>query len=103
MTKEAERNKTRRQILLPEEIPNGITIMEPVIIVKKESEVKCFSARCPHLGCLINHLEKEEIVCPCHGSRFSSDGKVINGPSVKHLNELEIIKNKAGRLVVYDV
>jgi Rieske Fe-S protein len=103
MIKEAERNKIRKKIILPKDIPNGITIMEPVIIVKKGSEVKCFSARCPHLGCIINHLEKEEIVCPCHGSRFSSGGRVIKGPSVKNLNELEIMKDKAGKLVVYDV
>jgi len=103
MRSESAKNKIRKKIILPKDIPNGITILESIIIVKKGSEVKCFSARCPHLGCLIYHLEKDKIVCPCHGSRFSSDGKVINGPSVKNLNELEITSDKSGVLVVYDV
>jgi glycine/D-amino acid oxidase-like deaminating enzyme/nitrite reductase/ring-hydroxylating ferredoxin subunit len=44
---------------------------------------------CTHMGCLVafNAAEKSWD-CPCHGSRFSTDGKVINGPAVKGLEPL---------------
>jgi Rieske Fe-S protein len=47
-----------------------------------------FSAICTHLGCTItwNGLEKS-FDCPCHGSRFSSTGKVINGPANNNLQK----------------
>ncbi|HEX7861296.1 MAG TPA: FAD-dependent oxidoreductase [Verrucomicrobiae bacterium] len=46
------------------------------------------SAVCPHLGCIVrwNHVEKSWD-CPCHGSRFDPQGKVLNGPSLGDLNE----------------
>ncbi len=38
--------------------------------------------KCPHLGCNLFFNEKELTWdCPCHGSRFSVDGKVIEGPA----------------------
>jgi glycine/D-amino acid oxidase-like deaminating enzyme/nitrite reductase/ring-hydroxylating ferredoxin subunit len=47
------------------------------------------SAVCPHLGCIVawNALE-ESWDCPCHGSRFSPDGKVLNGPATRSLDPI---------------
>lgn len=46
---------------------------------------------CTHLGCELswNNLDKTWD-CPCHGSRYNFDGKLIYGPSCKNL---KIIKN----------
>lgn len=44
------------------------------------------SAACTHLGCLLawNSAERSWD-CPCHGSRFTAEGSVIQGPAVSDL------------------
>lgn len=40
------------------------------------------SVKCPHLGCELSWNEDEKSWdCPCHGSRFDYQGKLINGPA----------------------
>ena len=43
--------------------------------------------KCPHLKCklLLNEVE-ETWDCPCHGSRFTLDGKCISGPSNQNID-----------------
>ncbi len=38
--------------------------------------------RCPHLGCALKYNSAEHSWdCPCHGSRFSENGKLLDNPS----------------------
>ncbi|MEU0004472.1 FAD-dependent oxidoreductase [Streptomyces sp. NPDC006314] len=49
------------------------------------------SARCTHLGCLVSFNRAERAwECPCHGSRFDVDGKVLQGPAVKPLERRDL-------------
>lgn len=51
------------------------------------------SAVCPHLGGIVswNTVEKSWD-CPCHGSRFDSHGKVIEGPAISDLKPVDYIE-----------
>ena len=40
--------------------------------------------RCPHMGCALKYNRAEHTWdCPCHGSRFDEDGKLLNNPATK--------------------
>jgi glycine/D-amino acid oxidase-like deaminating enzyme/nitrite reductase/ring-hydroxylating ferredoxin subunit len=47
-----------------------------------EGELHALSARCTHLGCVV-HWNGAECSwdCPCHGSRFDTQGAVMHGPA----------------------
>jgi Rieske Fe-S protein len=52
----------------------------------ERGELHSLSARCTHLGCIVGFNAAERTWdCPCHGSRFSLDGEVIEGPAVRGL------------------
>lgn len=79
------------------EVTNGegklLTIDNEKVAVYRDDQgtVHAVSAVCTHLACIVSWNSGEKSWdCACHGSRFSCDGKVIQGPAVK---DLEIIKN----------
>jgi len=69
-------------------ISHGVT----KIAAYKDENGKLYqrSAVCTHLGCIVrfNSLEKTWD-CPCHGSRFGTDGHPINTPAITGLKELK--------------
>lgn len=45
------------------------------------------TAICTHAGCTVNGFASQEYVCPCHGSRFSTSGAVLQGPALSPLRQ----------------
>ncbi len=65
--------------------------LDKIAAYKDENgEVELYSAACPHLGGVVrwNSAEKSWD-CPCHGSRFNCHGKVMEGPAVSDLKEIQ--------------
>lgn len=62
------------------------SILRPQLIVNAfETTVNLLTPttkRCPHLGCALKWNKQEHSFdCACHGSRFSENGKLLNGPA----------------------
>lgn len=54
-----------------------------------DGKINKLSPVCKHLGCIVGFNQKEKTWdCPCHGSRYKSDGTVFNGPSKKNLDKI---------------
>ena len=61
------------------------------VVKTAEGKVIAFSPICTHLGCAYHwDANKTEFVCPCHGSDFAIDGKVLSGPAPRPLDRYEV-------------
>lgn len=48
----------------------------------EKGEVYAVSVKCPHLGCqLVWNPDEKSWDCPCHGSRFDYQGRLLDGPA----------------------
>ena len=66
-----------------------INDQEVAIYKDKDGNVTKLSAVCTHQGCTIEWNNKDKTWdCPCHGSKFAKDGKVIDGPATKDLPKI---------------
>jgi menaquinol-cytochrome c reductase iron-sulfur subunit len=68
------------------------TEMHNLWVIKNTNDtVTAFSPICPHLGCSYNwNASSNHFECPCHGSVFDLNGKVLAGPSPRGLDTLPI-------------
>jgi len=85
-----ELNKQKVSVL-PYNRNKTVTFVDNYIIINNEEKAVVLSSHCSHLGCKINRTEMDRLVCPCHGSEYDLNGKVLKGPAYKNL---EIIPSK---------
>lgn len=66
-------------------IQNGV-----YVVPTKSGGLKVLSSVCPHLGCAVRWIEKQDkFICPCHGGTFTNKGAHISGPPLRAMDELE--------------
>jgi len=54
------------------------------IVVKEDKSLADFgiNAVCTHLGCVVPwNASENKFMCPCHGSQYDVNGKVVRGPA----------------------
>lgn len=72
----------------------------PAILLHTTNGFQALSLVCQHLGCTVE-AKTDEFVCPCHGSRYALDGKVLNGPAVKALKSLKVVITSDSNVIIY--
>jgi menaquinol-cytochrome c reductase iron-sulfur subunit len=64
-------------------------------------QMRAFSARCPHEGCLVDWDTKaNQYICPCHASKWTRDGERVAGPTKRGLDPIEVRAGDGGRVEV---
>ncbi len=82
---------------LPAALPLGLSIVGDAVVHRHaDGRVQAWSARCTHLGCRLERVIDGVVVCPCHGSRFDEQGRVVNGPATRPLQPLQVRADAAG-------
>ncbi|OKH27620.1 ubiquinol-cytochrome c reductase iron-sulfur subunit [Chroogloeocystis siderophila] len=87
--------------LLNEDLADGkaLVIRDPA----NPNQAIAVNPTCPHAGCNVAWQQAEKaFVCPCHNSKFASDGSVQNGPakeplatySAKFEGDLVLVKSR---------
>ena len=61
----------------------------PALLLHTQSGFSAISLVCTHLGCTVES-KPEGFACPCHGSRFDSQGNVTRGPANQPLPDLRV-------------
>jgi cytochrome b6-f complex iron-sulfur subunit len=82
---------------------NSVTYLheQQVYIVRAEQGFYAVSAVCTHLGCITQWKpDANQIACPCHGSKFRSDGTKIEGPAPRPLPHFSITLTADGELMI---
>src|SRR6516162_576878 len=78
----------------PDQYPQGSVTADPktgVYIVRDARGFYALSAICTHLGCLTTwNQDLGMIACPCHGSKFRTDGSKVEGPAPRPLAWLRV-------------
>jgi glycine/D-amino acid oxidase-like deaminating enzyme/nitrite reductase/ring-hydroxylating ferredoxin subunit len=69
-----------------------VTGMHKTAVYRDENNaLHAFTAVCPHMGCIVQwNADEKSFDCPCHGSRFTCNGEVTNGPAITNLKPVTI-------------
>ena len=66
---------------------------EPIFIIRQTNgSYDALRMKCTHRGCTVRVPKDnaDKLVCPCHGSVFSTQGMVLKGPAMKPLQSFPV-------------
>lgn len=75
---------------------SGGAVVGPCFVAGTVETPSALSLECPHLGCRVAPAPDGGLRCPCHGSRFHTDGSVAAGPARAPLAPVELKRGKTG-------
>ena len=84
--------------------PKGVQVVRldiPALIRHTDEGVVAISLVCTHLGCTVEESDNGDFTCPCHGSRYTKDGQVLDGPATKPLLHYRIEEQEGNTLKLY--
>jgi len=80
-------SRTQKAVWAVRQADGGVTVFSPI---------------CTHLGCGYRWEEADrKFKCPCHGSVYGADGKVLAGPAPRQLDVLPSKIENGKLLVIY--
>lgn len=80
----------RKELTAPGVLVDGPDGELPIYIrVLDADRFSALSTRCMHRGCQVEPVN-DRFVCPCHGSEYGADGRVLKGPTELPLVEYRI-------------
>jgi cytochrome b6-f complex iron-sulfur subunit len=89
------RSSRKRQVLVScasADVPhNGALVFqkERLALLRDGSGLFALSLVCTHLGCTVA-VTSSGLSCPCHGSRFDRQGRVLTGPADRPLFRMRV-------------
>jgi cytochrome b6-f complex iron-sulfur subunit len=72
----------------------------PAVLIENAGKFSALSLVCTHLGCTVE-VQPDGFACPCHGSRFNSEGFPVKGPATTSLKTLRLERMSDGRLILH--
>jgi cytochrome b6-f complex iron-sulfur subunit len=72
----------------------------PAVLLHQNGGFTALSLVCTHLGCTVE-VKPDGFACPCHGSRFNSDGAPVKGPATTPLKSLRVEQTADGKLILH--
>lgn len=91
MLRREQARQAPQAVSIPADEPVGLSVVGTALVFRDAGAgLRAYSARCTHLGCRIDRVIGDEVVCPCHGSRFRADGSVAAGPATRPLARLQV-------------
>ena len=69
-------------------------------IIRKGDALLALSSFCTHRRCKLEVEPDRSFYCPCHGSTFNPQGRVLSGPAKRDLPILSAVVNDGGELIV---